>query len=88
MAGLEAWKSLGFRAQTCPEDFCKIVDGPQQGPAERGHVKNVKKCQKSFSTLFDIFRAGQKRQNLSNIFFDTFRQLSRGTNFPAPFGGL
>ena len=33
------------------------VSGPQKGPAERGKRQKVSKI---FSTLFDIFRAGQK----------------------------
>ena len=37
------------------------ISGPQKGPAERGHVKKCGKSSKVFSTLFDIFRAGQKR---------------------------
>ena len=50
--------------------------------------KTVKKVSKGFSTLFDNFRAGHKRNSKSvKKFFDTIRQLSRGTIFPAPFGG-
>ena len=59
------------------------VSGLQKGPAERGHVKNVKnrlKVSKSFSTVFDSFRAGQKNvknhqkvsKSLSTL-FDNFR---------------
>ena len=65
--------------------------GLQKGPAERSHVKKRQKVSKSFSTLFDNFCAGQKSQKSSKSvkkFFDTFRQFSRGTIFPAPFGGL
>ena len=37
--------------------------------------------------ILDMFRAGQKTsKNVRNI-FDTFRQFSRGTSFPAPLGG-
>ena len=54
--------------------YRSIASGPQKGPAERGHVK---KRQKYFSTLFDIFRAGQKssksvKNNFSTL-FDNFR---------------
>ena len=43
-----------------------------------------------FSTLFVIFRAGQKgknRQQVSKICYDTFRQFSRGTSFRPLLGG-
>ena len=54
------------------------ISGPQKGPAERATSKNVKnrqKVSKICSTLFDIFRAGQKTsrivkkcQNIFDIF--------------------
>ena len=50
------------------------LSGPQKGKSK-------------ISTLFDIFRAGQNRQRVSRIFFDTFQHFSRGTNFPAPLRG-
>ena len=65
--------------------------GRRKGATSK-NVKNRQKVSKSFSTLFDIFRrAGQKtskivKKRVKNI-FDTFRQFSRGTIFPAPFGG-
>ena len=76
--------------------FQEKFSGTQKGPAEKGPrqktVKNRHKVSKLFSTLFDIFFAqGKKRQKPSRsvkIFFDTFRQFSRGTRFPAPLGGL
>ena len=58
------------------------IGGPQKGPAERGHVKKRQKSSKIFSTLFDIFRVGQKTSKIvkilkvSKIFstlFDNFR---------------
>ena len=76
--------------------FSQRISRLQQRPAERGHVKERQKSSKSvkhFSTIFDIFRAGQKTvknrqiKKCQNIFFDTFRQFSRGTSSPAPFGG-
>ena len=70
-----------------------IISGLQKGPAERGHVKkhqNSSKVSKSFSTLFDNFRAGQKtskfvkkRQKVFRHFFDTFRAAP----FYGPFWG-
>ena len=66
------------------------LSGLQKGPAERGHVKNRQKVSKSFSTLFDIFRAGQKTSKIvkkNKMFFDTFRQFSRGTFFRPLLGG-
>ena len=72
-----------------------FLSGPQKGPAERGHVKKtskiIKKCQKYFRDFSTFFAQGKKIQKSSKrvkIFFDTFRQFSRGTSFPAPFGGL
>ena len=61
-----------------------------KGPRKKTS-KIVKKCQKYFRHLSTIFAQGKKRQKSSKkvkIIFDTFRQFSRGTNFPAPFGGL
>ena len=60
--------------------------GRRKGATSK-NVNNRQKVSKSFSTLFDNFRAGQKRQKSSKSvkkFFDTFRQFSRGTFFPAP----
>ena len=53
----------------------RVFSGPQKGPAEGGHIKKRQKASKIFSTLFAMFRAGQKRQkpskSVKNI-FDTF----------------
>ena len=52
--------------------------------------KNVKRCQNIF---FDTFRHFSRRARESIIgkkyqyVFRDFQQISRGTNFPAPFGG-
>ena len=69
-----------------------FISGLQKGPAERGHVKNRQKVSKSFSTLFDNFRAGQKTskivkkcQKVSRHFSTIFAQ---GKFFPAPSGEL
>ena len=43
-----------------------VLSGPQKGPAERSHVKNRQKVSKTFSTLFDVFRAGQKTRERGN----------------------
>ena len=70
------------------------ISGLQKGPAERGHVKKVKnreKVSKSFSTLFDNFRAGQKTSKIVEKCQKVFRHFStifaRGTFFPGPFWG-
>ena len=61
-----------------------------KGPRQKTS-KIVKKCQKYFRHFSTFFARGKKRQKSSksvkNI-FDTFRHFSRGTRFPAPFGGL
>ena len=64
-----------------------------KGASGKGPIQKtsniVEKCQ-IFSTLFDIFRAGQETSKSSksvNNIFDIFRQFSRGTSFPTPFGG-
>ena len=61
-----------------------------KGPRQKTS-KIAKKCQKVFRHFSTIFTQGKKRQksskNVKNN-FDTFRQFSRGTSFPAPFGGL
>ena len=68
----------------------KISADCKRGRRKRAMSKNVKnrrKVSKSnlvFSTLFDIFRAGQRTSKNVKKFFDTFRQFSRGTFFPAP----
>ena len=73
-----------------PPQSCFVISGPQKGPAERGHVKkrqkSSKKCQKYFRHFSTFFAQGKKRQKSSksvNNNFDTFRQFSRGTSFPA-----
>ena len=58
--------------------------GPQKGPAERGHVRKVKKCQKYFSTLF---AQGKNRQKFQKYFFEHFGAAPI-LKIPAPFGGL
>ena len=58
----------------------KVVIGElQKGPAERGHVKKRQKSQKVskiFSTLFDIFRAGQKTSKIVKKCQKVFRHFS------------
>ena len=66
------------------KDWCSRLP---KGPAERGHVKKRQKVSKSFSTLFDNFRAGQKTSKIAKKRQKIFRHFSRGTIFPAPFGG-
>ena len=58
-----------------------------KGPRQKTS-KIVKKCQKVSRHFSTIFAQGKKRQKPSKSvkkFFDTFRQFSRGTFFPAPF---
>ena len=65
----------------------------QKGPAERGHVKNVKnrqKVSKSLSTLFDNFRAGQKTSKIVKKCQSIFRHFSTNCvrhHFSGPFWG-
>ena len=63
-----------------------------QGAGGKGHVKKRQKSSRSVKHIFHTFRHFSRRaKNVKNrvkIFFDTFRQFSRGTSFPAPFGGL
>ena len=66
--------------------FCQRT---AKGAGGKGPRQKSSQSVKNISTLFDNFRAGQKkRQKIVKIIFDTFRQFSRGTNFPAPFGEL
>ena len=66
-----------------------FLSGPQKGPAERDHGKKRQKVSQRYSTLFDIFRAGQKvkdRQKVSKY----VRQFSIGFarhQFSGPFWG-
>ena len=77
-------KSEKFQVTICgvTQRIAKGAGG--KGPRQKTS-KIVKKVSKSFSTLFDNFRAGQKTSKSVKKFFDTFRQFSRGTFFPAPF---
>ena len=64
----------------------------KKGRRKGATLKNVKNRQKVSKSFFStIFAQGKKRQKSSKSvkkFFDSFRQFSRGTIFPAPFGGL
>ena len=66
-----------------------------KGASGRGrvkkNVKNRQKVSKIFSTLFDIFRAGQKASKIVKKCQKScrhFLRFSRCTRFPASFGGL
>ena len=72
-------------SKRCPRH--SRISGLQKGPAERGHVKKRQKVSKSFSTLFDHFRAGQKTSKIVKKIFDTFRQFSRRAPFFRPLLG-
>ena len=75
-----------------PQEFSG-VSGPQKGPAETGHVKKTSKIVKSvkqFSTLFDIFRAGQKTSKIVKKCQNIFRHFSTifaRHQFSGPFWG-
>ena len=81
-----------FRASLKCSNFLgeRIAKGASaKGPAQRKSSEGVKTNSTFF--VFEDFRTGQKNRNCqeaSKIFFDVFRQSSRGTNFPAPLGGL
>ena len=78
------------RSYRDPPTHQRIAKGAG-GKGPRQKTSNiVKKCQRVFRHFSTIFAQGRKRQKSSkNVekFFDTFRQFSRGTVFPAPFGG-
>ena len=89
-----------WRSSRCPprEDRCPRASAGNhigqwiaKGAGGKGpRPKNVKKCQKVFRHFSTIFAQGKNRQKSSKIvkkLFDTFRQFSRGTVFPASFGG-
>ena len=67
--------------------------GLQKGPAERGHVKKLQKPSKSvksFSTLFDNFRAGQKTSKIVKKRQKVLRHFSTifaRHHFSGPFWG-
>ena len=66
------------------------ISGLQKGPAERGHVKKRQKASKSFSTLFDSFRAGQKTSKIVKKCQKVFRHFSTifaRHHFSGPFWG-
>ena len=83
--GLNFFGGAEIATETVVKQFnsadCKR--GRRKGATSR-KLKNRQKVSKSFSTLFDNFRAGKKSQKSSKSvkkFFDTFRQFSRGTFF-------
>ena len=79
-----------FLQKSFASDAQRIAKGAGgKGPRQKTS-KIVKKCQQVFRHFSTIFVQGKKRQKSSKSvkkFFDTFRQFSRGTIFPAPFGG-
>ena len=60
--------------------------GQRKGATSK-NVKNRQKVSKIFSTLFDIFRAGQKTSKIVKKCQKSLRHFSRGTSFPALLGG-
>ena len=81
-----ARSSVSFFSADCKRGRRAGGKGPRQKTS-----KIAKKCQKVFRHFSTIFARCKKRQKSSKSvkkFFDTFRQFSRGTFFPAPFGGL
>ena len=83
--GWHGMKTRGFLTRGFA--FFDSFSGPQKGPTERGHVKNRQKYFRHFSTCFAQGKKRQKSSKSVKNIFDTFRQFSRGTSFPAPFGG-
>ena len=72
--------------------FPTEISGPQQGPAEGGHVNKRQKSSKRvniFLSLFDIFRATSKRQKSSKVskYFDTFGNFRAAPVFRPCLGG-
>ena len=69
------------------------ISGPQKGPAEGATSKNVKNRQtvsKIFSTLFNIFRAGQKTSKIvkkCHKYFRHFSTIFARHHFSGPFRG-
>ena len=71
-----------------------LLNGPQKGPAERGHVKKSQKSSKSVKNIFrrfsTFFRAGQKKSKIVKKCQNSFRHVSTTFarhQFPAPFEG-
>ena len=65
-----------------------------KGAGGREHLQNVHKVSRQntlrgrhFSTIFSHGKEHQKSSKTSKMIFDTSRQISHGTNFPAPFLG-
>ena len=61
----------------------------ERSPRKGATSKIVKKCQKHLRHFSTTSAQGKKRQKSSNSVkknFGTFRQFSRGSRFPAPFG--
>ena len=75
-----AKKGLGYNSADRKRDRRK--------GATSKNVKNRQKVSKIISTLFDNFRAGPKTSKIIKECQNNFRQFSRGTTFPAPWGGL
>ena len=64
------------------------LSGPQKGPAENGHIEKRQEASKSVETSCDIFRQFPRRAKKSKIVKRCQKQMSTGTNFPVPCGGL
>ena len=82
------WLMVTRMAGNIGNAITENISGLQKGPAERGHVKKRQKSSKSVKKFFDNFRAGQKTSKIDKKCQNVFRHFSRGTIFPAPFGGL
>ena len=69
---------VNFAAPSGSDNSCTTPSNIrlQKGPAERGHVKKRQKVSKSFSTLFDKFRAGQKTSKIVKKRQQVFRHFS------------
>ena len=70
---------MSSKSGSCLGGEGHFLSGLQKGPAERATSKNVKnrqKVSKSFSTLFDKFRAGQKTSKIDKRCQRVFRHFS------------
>ena len=74
-----------FKRLACGDTFeSPFLSGPQNGPAEKGHIKKRQKVSKIFSTLFDIFAQGQKTSKIvkkCHIYFDFLDNVRAGSVF-------
>ena len=83
-----ATSSFG-QEQVSAEGILHLVNSVdrKRGQRKGATSKNVKKCKKDFSILFDIFRAGQKSSKSVKNTFRHFLTILARHQFPGPFWG-